>query len=663
LTMGPALTFMPPITDLSVVEQNPQQGLSQGERRLVAIMFTDVVGFTAMTQSNEATSLEVLGDVRRVVRSVLKSTSGIEVKTIGDAFLVEFPSALQAVTCAVEIQKSMRDRNSEVPDSKRMMLRIGVHLGDVIHSEGDVMGDAVNVASRIEPLSEPGGACISEQVYDHVRNKVGLPFERLEGKTLKNVKVPIDVYKLVMPWEIRTEEQGKLDPKRVAVLPFANMSPDPNDQYFTDGMTEELISALSRVKGLGVISRTSVMQYKNQSKHLTDIARELNVGTLIEGSVRKAGARIRITVQLIDARTDNHLWVENYERNLDDVFAIQSDVASKVAGSLEAGVFATAETKRDTSSMEAYTLYLRAMQLSHLDDEASLKEAIAQFEKAISMDRNFVRAYVGEALAWTAMAYGGYSELAKTLAEKAEVKALAALELAPNSAEVHATLSVIYGLLDRFEKSKLEAQEAVEISPNVAEAYYSLGMYYATLGDLETGLINFKRAYALDPLSSHTAQIIALVLRTAGHVEESMDVLARLQKLYPRNPKVYQGFAECHMLRGDFASAQANIDKGRMISSTEPRLRIDQGLIYVLTGRRNEALQVLADLQQDDNPSVRAYSRLFIRAALGDTEEAVDTLMQGVETHVWPFMIKTLPVFAELRKHPRFNEFCSKMGI
>jgi adenylate cyclase len=203
-------------------------------------------------------------------------------------------------------------------------LRVGIHLGDVVESAGDISGDAVNLASRIEALAENGGVCLTRQVYDHVQNKFELPLKSVGNKSLKNVASPVEVFRMVMPWtEEKQEAHAKLDKNRLAVLPLSNMSSSPEDGYFADGMTEELISSLSRLPGLGVISRTSVMQYKNQTKHVSEIGRELGAGTLLEGSVRKAGNRVRIALQLIDANTDNHLWAENYDRNLDDVFAIQ----------------------------------------------------------------------------------------------------------------------------------------------------------------------------------------------------------------------------------------------------------------------------------------------------------------------------------------------------
>ena len=328
-------------------------------------MFTDIVGYTALSQADEASTLFLLEEHRVLLRSIFPRHNGREVKTIGDAFLVEFSSALEAVTCSADIQTAMHDRNAGLPPEKRIQIRVGIHVGDVVHAQGDILGDAVNVSSRIEPLAQPGGVCISAQVYDQVRNKIGLPLEKVEGKTLKNVNIPVEVYRIVMPWEIETKtDVAELDVRRVAVLPLKNMSPDPNDEYFAEGMTEELITSLATVTDLTVIARTSTMQYKNSTKRIGEIGRELNAGTLIEGSVRKAGNKVRITVQLIDARNEGHLWVQSYDKQLDDVFAIQSEVAQKVAEALKVRL-SDAGLKRiekgATSNPEAHTLYLKGM--------------------------------------------------------------------------------------------------------------------------------------------------------------------------------------------------------------------------------------------------------------------------------------------------------------
>src|SRR3989475_8117151 len=299
-------------------------------------MFTDLVGFTTLSQRNESLALSVLDKQRELLRPMFNKHGGREVKTIGDSFLVDFPSALSAVKCAYEIQRTTRELNHSLPEERRVHLRIGVHLGDIVESQGDISGDAVNVASRIESLADNGGVCLTRQVYDQVQNKFELPLTSLGPKTLKNVGTPIELYKVALPWqEARISSSTRLDKKRIAVLPFANISPSASDEYFSDGMTEELIATLSRIKSLGVIARTSIIRYKGLTKPVVDIGRELNVGTVLEGSVRVAGKKLRITAQLIDAATEEHLWSDVYDRDLEDAFAIQSDLAKRIAKALK----------------------------------------------------------------------------------------------------------------------------------------------------------------------------------------------------------------------------------------------------------------------------------------------------------------------------------------
>lgn len=255
-------------------------------------MFTDMVGYTSLSQQDESLAMQLLEEHRKLVRPFFPKYNGTEIKTMGDAFLVEFASPLDALRCALEIQKSLHDLNAGRLADKRMLLRIGIHLGDVVHAENDVYGDAVNVASRIEPLASPEGICITGEVYRQVRNKFEFPLSSLGKKELKNVGEPTEVFSVVLPWEKEPSNQEVLDQHRLAVLPLVSLSPDPDDEYFADGLTEELIARLSLLNGLEVIARTSVMNYKKKEKNVTQIGKELRAGMVLEGSVRKAGNRI-----------------------------------------------------------------------------------------------------------------------------------------------------------------------------------------------------------------------------------------------------------------------------------------------------------------------------------------------------------------------------------
>ncbi len=635
--------------------------MAGGERRLAAIMFTDIVGYTRLSQADESLALELLEEHRAFLRPSFVAHGGSEVKTIGDAFLVEFKSALDAVLCAVEIQKKMRERAEGAAPSRKLELRIGVHVGDVVHGRDDIFGDAVNVASRIVRLAEPGVTCISQQVFDQVRNKTALDFERIGDVELKNVNLPVGVYRINL--EARGQQKGERPGprRRLAVLPFANISPDPNDEYFADGLMEELISKLSDVRDLKVISRTSAMSYKRKEKKVSEIARELDVGSVIEGSVRKAGSRIRISVQLVDARTEEHLWSANYDSELNDIFAIQSDVASKVASSLSSGFFS--ETKReDTSDVEAYTLYLRAIQLLNEANEASLREAVVLLNRAISKDPAFARAHAGLADAWGALGSMGYEDFA-TATSRAEASALKALDLGPGLAESHSSMASANFLLDRFDSALTEAEEAIRINPNLSDVYISLGILYTILRTPEEALSQFKRAYELDPLSVVTADLLAAAAYLAGEGDLALDVLARTKEFNPNHWRVYVSMAEYYMDSRDFGEAQRMLDTARKMSPAEPSIRTVQGVLFARAGRRKEAVDTLNEILADSKESVRLFGRLMIGTALDDLDEAFTALMRMAEIHSWPFLIRADPFFAKLRTDPRYLEFSTKVGL
>jgi adenylate cyclase len=464
-------------------------------------MFTDIVGYTSLTQRNEAAAMELLGEQRTVVRPLLARHGGKEVKTIGDAFLIEFESALEAVRCAFDVQQYLHELNLGRPADRKINLRIGVHLGDVIHSQNDVYGDAVNIASRIEPFALPGGVCISEQVYDQIKNKSDFQLLSVGRKELKNVGEPVELFKVVFPWEKEVfAAAAVLDKKRVAILPFTNMSSDPEEGYFADGMTEELITSLSGVRQLTVIARTSIMKYKGSQKGASEVGKELNAGTLLEGSVRKAGTRVRITAQLIDSATEGHLWAQNYDRQLDDVFAIQSEIAEKVAGELRVRLVEDERKlleKKATENTEAYTYYLRGRGLIQERTEPSLRQALGLFEKAIGLDPTFARAHAGLAECYVQLVNDGYEAFEHTI-PKAELAVKKALELDPDLAEAHATLALVDFQVDDVAGSEKEARRAVELNPSLPEPHRVLSNAAFLKGEVDKGIEAAEACYHRD---------------------------------------------------------------------------------------------------------------------------------------------------------------------
>ena len=635
--------------------------LPDGERRLAAIMYTDIVGYTSLSQKSESLAMQLLEMHRGIVRPFFTKHNGREVKTIGDAFLVEFTSALEAVRCAFDIQQSMHEMNLGRSPEKLIQLRIGIHVGDVIHRQNDVYGDAVNIASRIVPLAMPGGVCVSRQVYDQIRNKFEFPLASLGVKELKNVAGPIEAFRVVTPWEGSDYSQPGLAANRLAVLPFVNMSPDPQDAFLADGITEEIISTTSRIQDLNVISRTTVMRYKQTTKSTTEIGRELSAGKLLEGSVRRSGNRLRIAVQLLDAEKDQHIWAENYDRELQDIFAVQSDVANNVASHLSKGITKAVEGK-DTDDIEAYSLYIRAMQLSHESTETSLGEAAGLYEEAVARDSHFSRAYAGLARALFYLGSMGHEEWV-TILQKMEAAARKAVELGPGRAESHVALAYFCTAADRYQDCIYEAQEAIRINPNLSEAHSVLGNTLASQGRLDEALVSLRRAYELDPLLFDAGLMLGSVALIAGRDDEALEVLTRMREFFPANPRVFGALAGFYRSRNDFTRALEMNDQGQRLAPGDLWLKQQQGVLYALTGRREEATRQLEELSREGSRMMQLTAQLFINTALGNIDEAFNALMKAAESHAWYWLIKTDPPFEPLRKDPRFAEFCKKVGL
>src|SRR5881296_4185843 len=435
-------------------------------------MFTDIVDYTIMSQKNETLALTLLEEHRQILRPAFARRGGREVKTIGDGFLVEFPSALEAVRCGLEIQQLMYRRNQGVTSEKKILLRVAVHLGDVEHRDGDVYGDAVNIASRIQRLADPGGVCITQQVFDHVRNNEGFRTIPLGQSQLKNVQIPTVVYRVLPPTEgTKLTKSDVLEPRRVAALPLAILSSDHQDEYFADGLTEEIINTLSSIPGLNVIARTSVMKYKQANKSVSEIGRELKVGTILEGSVRKAGGRLRITIQLIDVGSEAPIWAQKYDRELEDVFKIQTDIAVRVAEALKVQLLRENRKLIEQKAPEdiaAYVLYLRGRYYWNKRTKEDLEKAISYFDEAIQKDPNYALAHAGMADCYTLMGRHLYLP-AKEAFSKARDFANRALELNNDLAEAHTSLAAVLFIYDwEWDAAEDQFKRAIQLNPNYA---------------------------------------------------------------------------------------------------------------------------------------------------------------------------------------------------
>ncbi len=608
--------------------------MSEGQRRLAAIMFTDMVGYTALGQRNESLSLALVEEQRKLIRPILARHNGREVKMMGDAFLVEFGSALDAVRCAYEIQRATKEFNLPLAEDRRVHLRIGVHLGDVVESQGDVSGDAVNVASRIEPLAQDGGVCITRQVYDQVKGKVDIPLSSLGPKSLKNVAEPVEVYSMVLPWGDRVDATPvHLDRNRVAVLPFANMSPDPNDEYFADGMTEELIDRLAQVKQLKVIARTSVMSYKKKDKKAGEIAKELLVGTLVEGSVRKAGNRVRVTVQLIGAGTEEHLWSSHFDGSLDDIFAVQSEIAEKVAGELKVQLLQSEKhvlERKPTENMEAYGDFLRGRELYREGSELSLRQALKLYERAVELDPSFARAHVGVAECHQSLATSGYEPLDVMLPiVRASLKR--ALELDQDLAEAHASLAVLHYSEDDLPSTEAEAKRALELNPSLPEPYRILLEVAGIKGEPEEMVRLIETAYRLDPVRPAYIRLLGAAYFNTRREQNALEHWRKTGHLDPAG--TYRNMVDYYLSKGDIAKARELHAKFEKLQPTHPWVTYMGGFIDAQAGEREKALTAIREIEDAKMGPVAYNFVAYVYLALGDMDRYFDNMNRAIEEH------------------------------
>ena len=474
------------------------------ERRLAAILAADVVGYSRLMGVNEAATLTALNAHRKeLVDAKIAEHRGRIVKVTGDGMLVEFPSVVNAVTCAAEIQGKMRERNAGVPEGLRIEFRIGVNIGDVIVEGDDIFGDGVNVAARLEGIAKPGGIALSGTVRDHLGNRLDLAFEDIGEQVLKNIDRPVRVFRVVLDavssGRLRSRQRSERNKPSIAVLPFTNMSGDPEQEYFADGITEDIITDLSKVSGLSVIARNSVFTYKGKHADVQEVGRRFNVTTILEGSVRKAGNRVRINAQLIDARDGTHLWADRYDRDLTDIFALQDEITKAIVEQLKVKLLPQEKKAIEavpTSSVDAYNYYLRGRHLFYLHTTSHVLLAQRMYMKAVELDPSYARAYAGLADAAFFLYLNDHEGV--TVSDIFDASSQA-IELDPELAEAHASHGIALHFLDRYPEAVVEFERALAIDPNYFWSYFHYAHAAREAGDLETSAKMDKRASEIAP--------------------------------------------------------------------------------------------------------------------------------------------------------------------
>lgn len=639
------------------------------ERKLAAIMFTDMVGFTALTQRDERHAMELLDEQMRLVRSVLPKYKGREIKTIGDAFLVEFASSLDAVTCAIAIQTALEKINSERPDDRSIRLRIGIHLGDVIHQGADLAGDAVNIASRIEALALPGGICLTAPVHASVLNKVNCSFDSLGFPDLKNVTAPVEVFR-VKSLGIQTPGLGSprasSSRERIAILPFRNFSAASADEYLADGLTEELISSVSRMPGLRVIARTSVMRYKGTSETIAEIGRQLKVGKVVEGSVRKAGEKVRISVQLVDTSDEEPRWSREYDRELRDVLSIQSDIARSVANALQVQVLGTElEEGKATSNTEAYVSYLRGRQFWNKRTEADLKRAIGFFEAALALDPNYAQAYSGLADSYAALALLEFMA-PKDAYPKATAAAEKAVTLRTGLADAHTSLGLVKFQYDwNWPGAENEFREAININPNYAPAHQFFADYLKAMGRFDEAINEIEKAQELDPLSLAINTAVGHVFYLSRQYDHAIEQYQRAVDLDPGFMATHIWFGRPYLEKGMYAEAISELETAVMLSgeSTLALAMLGHGLASA--GRENEANHILEKLaDRAKTRYVPSYWIAVVYNGFRDKEQVIRWMWRAFEERSsWLVWSNVEPRFDWLRGDAEFDALLKAMNF
>ena len=559
------------------------------ERRLAAIFAADVAGYSRLMGADEAGTFARLRELRReLIDPKIAEHRGRIVKTTGDGLLIEFPSVVEAVACAVAVQQGAAERNAEVEPEQRIEFRVGINLGDVIVEDGDIHGDGVNVAARLEALAEPGGICVSRVVRDQVRDKMPIEFADLGEQQLKNIARPVRVFQIGPPASgphatektaLPTDQPLALpDKPSIAVLPFQNMSGDPEQEYFVDGMVEDIITGLSRIKWLFVIARNSTFVYKAQAVDVKQVGRDLGVRYVLEGSVRKLGNRVRITAQLIDATSAAHVWAERYDRALDDIFALQDELTLSVIGAIEPSLrrveIERARRKRP-DSLDAWDLYLRALPFAATAMPEDADKALLLLEQAIALEPDY--AVVHAMIAWChEQRYLRGGMLAETRAA-ASRHARAAIAAGGDDAPALAMAGFVIGVVEHdYETALYALDRSLALSPSSALALGFSSIIRAWTGADATSIAHAETAIRLspyDPLIYLPYVGLAYAYFFTGRLEELLTAVGRAAQANPRFsvPAVFQTAVLASLGRVDAAAASA-----RHLLELEPGFRISQ---------------------------------------------------------------------------------------
>ncbi len=703
----------------------PPENIEQ--RKLAAIMFTDMVGYSALSQRDDRLALELLEEHRRLLREIFPRFYGTEIKTIGDAFLVEFGSALEAAQCAIEIQRTLAKRNHDVTLDRRIELKIGIHIGDVVHRNGDVYGDGVNIASRIEALAGAGGICVSMDVERQIRNALEARFEKFGSADLKNIKLPMELFRIVLPWERGTEPSATRaskkspvlipvavlvilallatwwwtqrsskkqqlvaahavpaapanapDQKSVAVLPFVNLSDDKGSEYFSDGVSEELLTVLQKIPGMHVAARTLAFSFKGKNATAQEIGQKLRVAYLVDGSVRKSGDAVRIAARLTRAGTGEELWSENFTRDLKDVFAVQTELAetivAQVRGQLTGGAAAPADKEKiqaevqaaekgGTKNIEAHQYYLQGRFFENRHSEKSAREALDAYQHAVALDPEFALAWAGVAQThlWLSAfsTEGGQKGFDAHLASArdAVARALSIEPNLPNGLLARATIETNFDF--NWNAAAQTVSKALALAPADPNIVIAAANLEIARGNMERAIELYRRAVDLDPVNAQARAFLAFNLAVTKRFAEARAEFPRVVELNPAAPWAHAGLGLSYLLENKFEEAAT---EAQAEASEWARLLIVSCARWGQK-RVKESDAALAELTAKDSETA-AYQIAEVYAYRDDKDRAFEWLERARrQRDPGLASLRKDPLLVNLREDARWNEFLRTMGL
>lgn len=638
-------------------------------RQLAAILFADIEGYTALMQENEQLARVKRKRLKEVLESSINQFNGRILQYYGDGSLSVFGSAIDSVRSAIQIQHQLRQ-------DPKVDLRIGIHTGDVTIEDEAIYGDGVNVASRIESLAVGGGIFISDKVYDEVKNQDGITAQEMGYFELKNIKQPMHVYAISNPGIVvpsRDEVKGKVKQpgNRLAVLPFVNMSADPENEYFSDGITEELLNALTRIDGLQVTSRTSAFAFKGKNDDVREIAAQLNVDKVLEGSVRKAGNRVRITAQLINGADGYHIWSESYDRNMTDIFEVQDEISGIIANKLKEDLVSLKkkEKKEKTRSknITAYTYFLKGRHFWNKLTPADCRKAIEYFELAIAIEPNYAQAYAMRAAAYSYLGSSGQM-LPDRAFEIVQKDAEKALELDPRSAEGHIARASSYLFYEwKWKEAYDELQQAIQLNPSAVEAYELLGFFHIIMGEKLKAVKVLEDAEQLDPMSPAIILSLGSMYMFADRYDDAIVQANKLLDVYPRMRVAIELKAWATGNKGDWPGALELFKEVHRLTGHPLKGLLGMGVVYGILGEREKVLDIIALVEQrqvEEPDSVLDGDLAGLWFGLGDHDKTFYYLNRCIDKRMGPVnYFLEYPIFRELKKDPRYEELKRRIGV